>query len=42
MQCISRKGLFFCGEGSGYTGGILSSAADGVNCADSILNMMNP
>jgi hypothetical protein len=41
MQCISRKGLFFCGEGSGYTGGILSSAADGVNCADSILNMMN-
>ncbi|HOD93650.1 MAG TPA: FAD-binding protein [Clostridia bacterium] len=39
MQCVSKKGLFFCGEGSGYTGGILSSATDGINCANSILKL---
>jgi uncharacterized FAD-dependent dehydrogenase len=27
------ENLFFVGEGSGYTGGIISSAADGVKCA---------
>ncbi len=28
------KGLFPCGEGAGYAGGIVSSAIDGENCAD--------
>ena len=27
------RGLFPCGEGAGYAGGILSSALDGENCA---------
>jgi uncharacterized FAD-dependent dehydrogenase len=27
------KGLFPCGEGAGYAGGIISAAIDGVNCA---------
>lgn len=27
------KGLFPCGEGAGYSGGIVSSALDGINCA---------
>ncbi|PAW92937.1 FAD-binding protein [Mucilaginibacter sp. MD40] len=27
-------GLFPCGEGAGYAGGIISAAIDGVNCAD--------
>lgn len=27
------SGLYPCGEGSGYSGGIISSAIDGVNCA---------
>ncbi|MDA3901567.1 MAG: NAD(P)-binding protein [Spirochaetes bacterium] len=27
------SGLYLCGEGSGYAGGIISSAADGVRCA---------
>jgi hypothetical protein len=30
------KGLFPCGEGSGYAGGIMSSAIDGENCANSV------
>jgi uncharacterized FAD-dependent dehydrogenase len=32
-QCIGFENLYFVGEGSGYTGGIISSAADGVKCA---------
>src|SRR5690606_24169290 len=28
------KGLFPCGEGAGYAGGIVSAAIDGENCAD--------
>ena len=27
------QGLFPCGEGAGYAGGIVSAAMDGVNCA---------
>jgi len=30
------KGLYPCGEGSGYTGGITSSALDGINCANAL------
>lgn len=29
-------GLFPCGEGAGYAGGIISAAIDGVNCADGV------
>lgn len=32
-QHIQIKGLFPCGEGAGYAGGIASSAIDGENCA---------
>jgi len=32
----SIKGLFPCGEGAGYAGGIVSAAIDGENCADAI------
>jgi len=31
--CSSVSGLFCCGEGAGYAGGIISSAADGMRCA---------
>lgn len=34
---ISHKGLYPCGEGAGYAGGITSAAVDGVKCAESIL-----
>ena len=31
------RGVFPCGEGAGYAGGILSAAADGMRCAEKIL-----
>lgn len=33
FQCPHVPGLFPCGEGAGYSGGIVSSAIDGINCA---------
>jgi uncharacterized protein len=33
-------GLYPCGEGSGYAGGIVSSAVDGMNVADAIATQM--
>ena len=31
-------GLYACGEGAGFAGGIISSAVDGVKCAEKIIN----
>ena len=31
------RGLYPCGEGAGYAGGILSAAADGMKCAETLL-----
>jgi len=31
------RGIYPCGEGAGYAGGILSAAADGMRCAEHIL-----
>lgn len=31
---ISTKGIFPCGEGAGYAGGIISAAIDGMKCVD--------
>lgn len=33
LEHINLAGLFPCGEGAGYSGGIVSSAMDGVRCA---------
>lgn len=33
LQHPQIKGLFPCGEGAGYAGGIISAAIDGINCA---------
>lgn len=33
LQHVSLKGLFPCGEGAGYAGGIVSAAVDGERCA---------
>ena len=33
LQHVQLQGLYPCGEGAGYAGGILSSAIDGENCA---------
>ncbi len=32
-RCTGFDNLYFAGEGSGYAGGIISSAADGIKCA---------
>ncbi|HKM07059.1 MAG TPA: NAD(P)/FAD-dependent oxidoreductase [Sphaerochaeta sp.] len=37
---IELAGLFPCGEGAGYAGGIVSAALDGVNCADSVFEYL--
>ncbi len=34
LEHIKIKGLYPCGEGAGYAGGIVSSAVDGERCAD--------
>lgn len=31
------EGLYPCGEGAGYAGGILSAAADGIRCAEALI-----
>ena len=37
-QSVSLRGLFPCGEGAGYAGGIVSSAVDGIRCANAVLS----
>lgn len=37
LQSESVKGLYPCGEGPGYAGGIMSAAVDGIKCAIAIL-----
>ena len=41
MQHIEIEGLYPCGEGAGYAGGITSSAIDGMNCAEKIYQLAN-
>ncbi len=36
-ESIGTRGLYPCGEGAGYAGGIMSAAADGVNTAQAII-----
>ena len=36
LQHISLKNLYPCGEGAGYSGGIVSSALDGINVAGKV------
>lgn len=38
MQSLSLKGLYPCGEGAGYAGGIVSAAADGMKCAEAVIS----
>ena len=37
---ISLPGLYPCGEGAGYAGGIISAAIDGRRCADAIFTQL--
>ncbi|MBP5236054.1 MAG: hypothetical protein J6128_00745 [Clostridia bacterium] len=37
FQAAGIRGLYPCGEGAGYAGGILSSACDGMICAEALI-----
>ena len=39
FQSVSHRGLYPVGEGAGYAGGIVSSAIDGIRCADAIISI---
>ena len=34
---ISLQGLYPCGEGAGYAGGIITSAIDGIKCVETVI-----
>lgn len=36
LQHPDVMGLYPCGEGAGYAGGIVSAAIDGINCINAI------
>ena len=39
-QAIGASGLYPCGEGSGYVGGTISAATDGLNCARALIESL--
>ncbi|MDR0973438.1 MAG: FAD-binding protein [Prevotellaceae bacterium] len=42
LQHIEIAGLFPCGEGAGYAGGIVSAAIDGERCAEAVYQYVRP
>jgi hypothetical protein len=36
LQSIALPGLYPCGEGAGYAGGITSAAVDGIRVAEAV------
>lgn len=42
LNHIDLPGLFPCGEGAGYAGGIVSAAIDGRRCAEAAAEYLNP
>lgn len=42
LQHVRLKGLFPCGEGAGYAGGIVSAGIDGERCAEAVGRLLNP
>ncbi len=36
MQSLNVRGLYPCGEGAGYAGGILSAGVDGIKVAEAV------
>ena len=41
LEHLQIKGLYPCGEGAGYAGGIISAAIDGEKCALKIAESLN-
>ncbi len=42
FQCLSLAGLYPCGEGAGYAGGIMTAAVDGLRCAAALMERSAP
>jgi len=42
LMSVDCAGLYPCGEGAGYAGGITSAAVDGVRCAEAVLAAIMP
>lgn len=41
LQHVTVEGLFPCGEGAGYAGGIVSAAIDGERCAEAVASYLD-
>lgn len=41
LQHVRLKGLFPCGEGAGYAGGIVSAGVDGERCAEAVAGYLD-
>lgn len=41
LQHVAVRGLFPCGEGAGYAGGIVSAGVDGERCAEAAASYLN-
>jgi len=41
LQHLTMEGLFPCGEGAGYAGGIVSAGIDGERCAEAVAHYLN-
>jgi hypothetical protein len=41
MMAVGKEGIYPCGEGAGYAGGIVSAAVDGIKCAEKIIEKVN-
>ncbi len=38
LNSVNIKGIYPCGEGAGYAGGIMSAAVDGIKCAEKVVD----
>ncbi|MDD4851072.1 MAG: hypothetical protein PHO10_10300 [Gemmiger sp.] len=42
LECTALPGLYPCGEGAGYAGGIMTAAVDGLRCAAALMERNRP
>ena len=41
LESVGLQGLYPCGEGAGWAGGIMSAAADGMRCAEALIRAVS-
>ena len=41
LESPELRGLYPCGEGAGWAGGIMSAAADGIRCAEAVIRSLS-